>query len=284
VHRFAGCAALASDVVGDFERDTRIDGGDGRYTANLSRDWEIWGPNGGYLASIALRAAGAEASIARPVSVSGQFLRVADFGTVDVAVTVLKRGRSSETLRVSVSQLDRPVFEALVRTAAAGPGLEHDIAPAPTVSDPETLPPEESAIRHPFWKNLDVRWVVPPPHPPEDRKPELPYRLAWLRFRPRALFEGPFLDAARSLLLIDTMTWPAASLPHPDSRFRAPNLDVSAWFHRGAEQSEWLLVESSSPVAEAGLMGTVTRVFDRSGRLVASGGAQLFCVPVPPED
>jgi hypothetical protein len=46
--------------MGDLERDTRLAGGEGRYTATLSRDWEIWGPNGGYLASLALRAAGAQ--------------------------------------------------------------------------------------------------------------------------------------------------------------------------------------------------------------------------------
>ena len=47
--------------VGDFEVDTRLEGGDGRYRALVSKDWEIWGPNGGYMAALALRAAGREA-------------------------------------------------------------------------------------------------------------------------------------------------------------------------------------------------------------------------------
>ena len=34
----------------------------------MSRDWEIWGPNGGYVASIALRAAGAHSRFDRPGS------------------------------------------------------------------------------------------------------------------------------------------------------------------------------------------------------------------------
>ena len=59
--------------MGDLERDTRLVGEKGRYTATLSRDWEIWGPNGGYLAAIALRAAGAEAAIQRPASFTGHF-------------------------------------------------------------------------------------------------------------------------------------------------------------------------------------------------------------------
>ena len=41
--------------MGDLAIDTAVEGSDGRYRARLSRDWEIWGPNGGYLAAIALR-------------------------------------------------------------------------------------------------------------------------------------------------------------------------------------------------------------------------------------
>jgi len=45
--------------VGDFERDTRVEGERGLYTATPSENWRIWGPMGGYAASIALRAAAA---------------------------------------------------------------------------------------------------------------------------------------------------------------------------------------------------------------------------------
>ena len=36
----------------DLEQATRVEGEDGRYVAQLSDAWEIWGPNGGYLAAI----------------------------------------------------------------------------------------------------------------------------------------------------------------------------------------------------------------------------------------
>ena len=42
--------------MGDLAVDTAIEPlGDDRYQATLSREWAVWGPNGGYLASIALR-------------------------------------------------------------------------------------------------------------------------------------------------------------------------------------------------------------------------------------
>lgn len=273
--------------MGDFERDTRLEGGDGHYTATLSRDWEIWGPNGGYLASIALRAAGAEAQIPRPVSFSGHFLRSARFESVNVDVSVPRRGRRSEALAVTISQDDKPVFVGQMRTAAVVPGLEHDFAPAPKVPAAETLPVFEDPERFKFWDNFDTCWVEPAPEAFEDYEKgegHPPRRLSWHRFSPRALFDCPFLEAARSLLFIDTMTWPAAHLPHPRAEFIAPNLDVTAWFHRSAGHSEWLLVETVCPVAEAGVMGTTGRVFSSDGLLVASGGAQLFCVPRPPEN
>ena len=46
--------------MGDFERDTRIEGSAGRYTADLSEEWRRWGPMGGYIATTARRAGAAE--------------------------------------------------------------------------------------------------------------------------------------------------------------------------------------------------------------------------------
>ena len=53
---------------------------------SLHADWEIWGPCGGYVAAVALRAAGAESGQARPASFYCHYLSVAAFGPVDVDV------------------------------------------------------------------------------------------------------------------------------------------------------------------------------------------------------
>jgi acyl-CoA thioesterase II len=276
--------------MGDFEIDTRVDGSDGHYRASLHEDWRIWGPNGGYLAAIALRAVGCEARVPRPASFHCHFLSVARFDDVDLEVTPVRVGRRSESFRVSMTQGGKPVLEGLVRTAAHGPGLAHDVGEMPEVALPEELRNVSQVLedqgqkeepRYPFWKNLEARplesdrvFAEPQARPPFWRE--------WYRFRPRDTFDDPFTDAGRYLLLIDTLTWPAAVQPHhPEAPFTAPNLDVTTWFHRSAATEPWLLADHACHVAEQGLMGTTARIWSRGGQLLASGGAQLLCIPTP---
>ncbi|MFI5215624.1 MAG: acyl-CoA thioesterase [Candidatus Limnocylindria bacterium] len=269
--------------MGDFSLDTRVEGEGGRYRATLSEDWRIWGPNGGYVAAIALRAAGAEARIPRPVAFAAHFISIARFEPVEIEVTAVQRGRRSESLRVSMRQGDRAVLEAIVRTAAGGEGLAHDAAAAPQVPPPDALPDMETVYAgepgppFPFWNNIECR-------PPEGLAHKnrsyggAPEMSMWYRFRPAAAFEEPFLDAGRVLVLLDILPWNAAWAHHGPTAWNAPNLDVVAWFHRSASKAEWLLGAGEAPLAEDGLIGSTSRVYDASGRLLASGGAQLLCV------
>lgn len=273
--------------VGDFMVDTEILRQGERFQGRLSRDWEIWGPNGGYVAAIALRAAGAASTLPRPATLSGHFLSVADFDAIDIDVTTLRAAKRAESLRVSMSQKGRPIFEAIVWTVAEGAGLEHDAAEMPLVPPPsqlrpieELVPSEDLTQRHRFWENLEARPIDFVPW--AERRPGAPAWREWYRFRPRACCDDPFADAARSLLLIDTMGWPAACRAHePDSGYVAPSLDVNVQFHRLEPESEWLLVDAVAPVAAAGLIGGQARVWSPAGRLLASGGGQLLCRPVP---
>jgi hypothetical protein len=84
---------------------TRLDGDAGRYSIQLDDAWEIWGPSGGYLAAIALRAAGRCAEILRPASFYCHFLSSPAFAGVELAVETLKRG-SAQLCRLPVSGLD----------------------------------------------------------------------------------------------------------------------------------------------------------------------------------
>src|SRR5688500_18162516 len=109
---FWGLALSPSRTVDDLAFDTRPTGSNGRYTTTLSRDWQIMGPNGGYLAAIALQAAGLEARIRRPASISCHSLAVARFEPVEIEVRILQQGRRAEAFHVAMTQGGRAIVQA----------------------------------------------------------------------------------------------------------------------------------------------------------------------------
>jgi len=273
--------------MGDFAADTAVEGDAGHYRARLSRDWEIWGPNGGYVAAVALRAAGAATPFRHPASFACHFLGVADFDVVDLQVTSLRATKRAASLRVSMTQMERPILEAVVWVIGEVAGLEHDTARMPDVPLPTKLrsfedlvPPEERTVTYPFWQNLEGRpidWI-----PWSQRQPGAPAWREWYRFRPRATFDDPFVDAGRALLLIDTMLWPAVCRAYPpETPYIAPSIDVTAHFHRAVPTCEWLLCDAVAPVAAHGLISGRSDIWSADGHLLASGGAQMLCRPRP---
>jgi acyl-CoA thioesterase len=82
--------------------------------------------------------------------------------------------------------------------------------------------------------------------------------------------------------MIDTLTWPSAVQAHVEPKLIAPSLDVNVWFHAGSPEDPWLLADGHSPIGADGVIGTHGSTYDRSGRLLATGGGQLLCVAAPP--
>ena len=268
--------AEAAPIVGESLDDaTRLeDAGDGRFVAQVSPAWEIWGPNGGYLAALALRAAGARARIPQPAPFHATFLRSPRFDEVTLDVTVLKAGRRAETFSVTMSQDGRPVLAAMVQTAAIAPGYDGQAVLAPDVPPAEMAPPLDFHAPYAFWHNVDLRSAA------ELGQARL---TEWVRFRPVARFDDPFLEAARPLILLDTYGWPAAYRTYGGGPFIAPNLDTSAWFYPATSATDWLLIDHEYQVAGQGRLGVAGRVWDENGRLIATGAAQLCCLPADGE-
>jgi acyl-CoA thioesterase len=268
-------------MASDLEHATRLESDDGRYVVRLSDEWEIWGPNGGYLAAIALRAAGMVARIPQPRSFYCHFLSSPAFDAVQLDVKILKRGRRAESLSVEMAQDGKPILHALVKTAADGPGYRHQHMQAPAVAPPAALKNYEQllpATRRPpfnFWNNIERR----PVNQRLTDEPSAPILSEWTRFRPTACFEDPFLDAARALILLDTFGFPAAYQQYRGWKYLAPNLDTSAWFHHFSPGCEWLLIDHACILADHGLMAVSGQVWDTDGRLLATGSAQLCCIP-----
>lgn len=283
--------------MGDFSLDTAVEGADGRYSAKISRDWEIWGPNGGYIAAILLRAAGAHSGLGRPASLALHFLGPANFDEVTLETTTLRAGKRSHSVRVSMAQGERNIAEAIVWTVsedAAGP--EFNWATPPDVPSPEQVPAIEERLAemeeppHPFWRNLELRpleWLSREEW--ESARPVEPRLHGWFRFRPVPVFDDPYVEAARVALLLDTEGWPAAARalpPNTDGQWMAPNMDVAVTFHQPPEGAEWLLIDMRSPISAGGLIGASGQVWSEDGRLLGSGIQQMLLrsmAPPPPK-
>ncbi len=269
--------------MGDLAADTAVERiGDGRYAATPSKDWEIWGPNGGYMAALALRAAGSQSSHSHPASIACHYLARADFLPVEIQVTSLRTSARVESLRVSMTQQGRVVLEALVWAAGELDGPEREWTKPGTIASPLDVPSvEEVAAAHsfpalPFWKNIEIRIITGPD--PGSQEAQEPLVLAWNRFRPQAIFDDPWIDACRATVLVDVHQFPAASrgFARSELTFAAPSLDLYVAFHAQAPKDDWLLSESRGLISHSGMLGGRACVWSRDGLLLASGGQQML--------
>jgi Thioesterase-like superfamily len=128
----------------DLASDTRISGRDGLYSATLHAGWDIWGPQGGYVAGAALRAAAAETAFRRPASFACHFLRPARRGAVELRVASLRQTRRAESLRVTVLQGEVAVLEAAVWMVDDLVGVDHDAAQSPEAPNYSAVQPWEN--------------------------------------------------------------------------------------------------------------------------------------------
>jgi acyl-CoA thioesterase len=253
---------------------TRVSGSNGCYRATLSREWEGRGANAGYLAAVALRAAAEMSDLGAPASLSCHYLATAHCADVELMVNVLKRSRRSESLSVSMTQDGKPILDALIRTVEDEFGYEHQACEMPSVPAPELLRSYEDtdpgSPRLPFWRNVEGRCA-------NEGVDSTLRAQDWMRFRPRACFDDPFVDAARYVILLESCNWPAVRRVHPGRTYSVTTMDLGVSFHRANAESQWLLIDRHCPIAGRGLMGVSGQVWDRDGRLLATGNAQLCC-------
>jgi acyl-CoA thioesterase II len=275
--------------MGDLGKDTAVRGGDGAYTANLSRDWEIWGPMGGYVAAVALRAAGAHSRFERPASIVGHFLGVAAFDEVQLTTTTRRAASRAESIAVSMTQGGKPIFDALVWSVATGvAGLDHDRSRMGDVGAPEQYPTVAENLARmdeapnppfPFWNNFEsrpIKWV----DNWDEREADEPVWESWERYVVEPDPSDLYLCAARLLVLVDVGSWPGVTRLHVDTKgLYAPSLDLACEFHRIAPGSSPLFVRGEAPSGADGLLGTHQQVWSRDRELLASGVSQLLCRP-----
>jgi len=250
-----------------------------RYLAALSPEWEILGPNGGYVAAIALRAAGTTSRFDRPASLAGHFLAVANFDQVDIDVKTLRSSRRAESMKVVISQGERPIFVGLVWSTDHLAGVDYTDALPPDAPNPEGLPSllelRAAAGLGPlgsFWQNLDARpvaWVHDDRRSPGSHCEDL----SWYRFTTSLDRSDRWLDACRSVILAEG---PVGLAAFP---ITGPALHLAVVFHRSAPDDEWLLARARAFSAAEGLVGGHTDIWTMHGTLIATANSQLLSPP-----
>jgi acyl-CoA thioesterase-2 len=271
--------------VADFLADTRVTPDaqhPGTLHATLSPEWAVWGPQGGYVAAIALRAAMERSRLPRAASFHCHFLAIGEFGPVELRVVSLGGGKRAESLRVDVHQGERLLMAATVWMVDEGlRGYDHDFSTPPEVPGPDELrgfqelEPDQYNEWYPIWRHIEgrpSRWGEGP------GKPEWH---CWLRFNDTTIPDRAS-DALRQLFWIDFPGWNATISAHTwPFRYLTPNLDLTVQFHADAPEEEWTLAEGFVPVAADGLVGCVGRLWTRDGRLLATGTSKHVCRPNP---
>lgn len=260
----------------------------GVWNCKIREDWALWGPSGGYLSALALRAMGEETKFARPISFACQFLSRAAFGEAHIHVITLRRGKQTEALRADIRQGGKIILTAQAWTGvAATPGMQHDYAKAPPLPQPDSLPPYAEVYPdepvYPFIDRLGFRPLNPLPHDASAPISE-PEVSGFFQLKPRARHADPFIDAARICLLIDTYAWLATYPAHPSagpSPWIAPNLDFYYRFHRPTSNHDWLYLKTRADLAEGGLIAAEGEIRCPDGKLLARGASQLICYPRP---
>jgi acyl-CoA thioesterase len=260
---------------------TALAPGDHGLVVALDQAWDIWGPAGGYIAAIALRAVHQDAATGhRPVTLTGQFVGVAKPGRLDVQVEPVKSG-STALFSIRLTQEGRVVFLAQVWTTARN-DQSQPLAPAmPIVPVPDGLRGQdeitaERGIKQiPFWQNIEGR-------PANFRLVDDPlsddtHQWRWMRMRDWAQTDDLFLDAMRYVLLIDIGVWPAHwhLLTEPANYF-APSLDIWVHFHGGAAAGAWLLSDAEADVSGNGTISGRVRIWSEDGRALATGGGHCL--------
>lgn len=265
--------------MNDLAVDSAIDSvADGQYSANLSAAWSAFGLHGGYLAAVAVRAAGACASFPRPASVSCHFLLPPQPGKVELQVTPLSRTPRAEAQRVTMRQHGRDVLSMEVWTVSGRlPGPTHNWSTPPAVPHWEEVPTLERTGAWkgvPLWDNLEIRDATPAP---ALGAPTPPINCGWARLRARSRFgDDLWLHVARLLVMVDHCQFPAISRSLAELTFVAPTLHLHTSFHAFAPDDEWLLARGHGQAAGGGLIGSDVQIWSASGTLLATSTQQML--------
>jgi acyl-CoA thioesterase len=251
-----------------FDADTALEPARaGRWRAWAPDHWFVGrGPNGGFLAALAARAA--EAAAGRPLrSLSLHFLAAPAVGPLDVSATLVREGRSYSAATVRIDQGGQAMTLALATLGALpDDGAEWDAGsmPAPIpLADTERVPLDQAGIPA-FMRNYDMRWAL---GGQAGSAADLPETGGWIRTtEPRAL-DAPLVAAM-------TDAWAPAAFVALGRFVAAPTLDLTVHIRRalppaGIGPEDYVLGRFSSRLSVAGVWEEDGELWTPGGELIA---------------
>jgi acyl-CoA thioesterase len=267
--------------MGDLERDSTVTESVGVVTPA----WDGFGPNGGFLSTMSLRAALEPARVTVVRTIQTQFVRPAGHGELSFTTTVLGRSSRSDTVQTIGSQDGKPVIVTLVRTLQPVPDeVDRETFAFPEVPDPDFLQPTERLLPPevvgavPMTAQFEVRPVTwERTWPPAKGRP--PRYLAWCRFRPRPVFADAAVNAGRYLVLLDSYVWGAVERGTSGAiGLYARSTDLSVTVLDSGTAEEWLLCDVTVPLIRGGAAAAVGALWSRTGQLLATGSMNMALV------
>ena len=267
--------------MGTFAEDVAVrPDRDGRYRCELSHDWDLVAvPQGGVVASIALRAAAAELDAPEQElrTCTTVFAGQVAAGALEVKVEVLRKGRSASQVLATVTNEGAPAGAAVLAVYGGprkGPTFV-DVVP-PEVPPPgdcrsyrDPFPPEvEPFDPLPFWRRVEGRAALG--HPPwEEFEPTGSDVATWLRFDDPPRTDDGALDPLAVLTLTDRMPGSIGErMGHQGPRWFAPSADLTVHLLEPL-RTEWVLAHDRARWADDGWASAETTLWDEHGLLVA---------------
>lgn len=215
-------------------------------------------------------------------SMHGYFLRPGDVRLpITFSVDRIHDGRSFSTRRTQAYQDGNPILSMIASFQIEDEGLEHQAELPADIPPPESLPSAADALGeldHPvarYWAHerpFDMRHVPGPIFLSVDG-PHVAHQAVWIKavgplpddpnLHRAALAYASDYSILESIFRRHGLAWATPGL-------KAASLDHAMWWHRFGRVDDWMLYLQESPNAIGGRGLSTGRIYDRTGRLLAS--------------
>lgn len=248
--------------------------GDGRYGATVAPRWDIMGNvNGGYLMSIAARAAADATGRPDPVTVTAHFMRPTGPADITIDTEVLRSGRRFSVARATIAS-DKPLLAVL---GTYGSLDESDHVDRLESGPPDLPPPDECILLEPtetfpppFMGQVELRLDPPDSRFSTGVPSGRPAVRGWFR-----LLDDEPIDTMALLMAVDAF---------PPTIFNAdlpiawtPTIELTAHV-RARPRPGWLRCAFTTRFITGGFLEEDGELWDEAGRLVAQS-RQLALIP-----